>query len=157
MSEIQPIVIVVACDNHYMPLFAALMKSIEVNHKTGEHILFFILDDGVLKKNKLKLEKSVSSDVFTLFWIPKDRVIPEGMSIPYDHSSYPLIVHMRMFIPYFVPEKYEKVLYMDVDMIVTDDISKLWYTGMEDCVVAAVIDVRIKESGNLHAVENYRE
>jgi len=157
MIEIQPIVIVVACDNHYVPLLAALMKSIEVNHKTNEAIHFFILDDGIFKRNKTKLEKSVCPEIFTFHWIQKDKVIPAGMSIPYDNSSYPLIIHMRMFIPYFVPEVYEKVIYMDVDMIVTDDISKLWNTDMKGYTIAAVIDVRIKEFGGSRAVENYRE
>lgn len=155
MHSIQPIVIVVACDNHYMPLLAALMKSIEVNHKSGEHIHFFILDDGIVKRNKTKLIRSVSSDMFTIHWLSMDQVIPKGMNIPYDNSSYPLIIHMRMFIPYFIPEEYEKVIYMDVDMIVRDDISKLWNTNLNDYTIGAVIDVRIREFGNSHAVENY--
>ena len=157
MQNIKPIVIVVACDNHYMPLLAALIKSIEVNHKSTEHIHFFILDDGIVKRNKAKLVQSVNPDVFTIHWLSMDEVIPEGMNIPYDNSSYPLIIHMRMFIPYFIPKQYEKVIYMDVDMIVKDDISKLWNTDLNEFTIGAVIDVRIKEFGNSHAVENYKE
>jgi lipopolysaccharide biosynthesis glycosyltransferase len=157
METVQPIVIVVACDNHYMPLLAGLIKSIEVNHKTAEHIHFFILDDGIYKKNKVKLEESVSLKVFTIHWIPKDNVIPAGMSIPYDNSSYPLIIHMRMFIPYFIPAEYEKVIYMDVDMIVNDDISTLWKTDLQGYTIGAIIDVRIRQFGNSHAVENFKE
>jgi lipopolysaccharide biosynthesis glycosyltransferase len=157
MKETGPIIIVVACDNHYMPLLAALMKSIEVNHKTGEHIHFYILDDGISKSNRRRLQKSVSSAVFTIHWLEMDKVIPSCMSIPYDNSSYPLIIHMRMFIPYFIPAEYEKVIYMDVDMIVNDDISKLWNTEMNDFIIAAVMDVRIKEFGSATAIKNYRE
>ena len=157
MKDTKPIVIVVACDNHYMPLLAGLVKSIEVNHKSDEHIHFFILDDGIYTRNKSKLESSVSPKIFTIHWLPKDNVIPEGMSIPYDNSSYPFIIHMRMFIPYFIPAEYEKVIYMDVDMIVNDDISKLWETDLKEFVVGAVIDVRIKEFGSPTAVLNYKE
>lgn len=157
MESIKPIVIVVACDNHYMPLLAGLIKSIEVNHKTEEHIHFFILDDGIYKKNKVKLERSVSPAVFTIHWVPMDQVIPAGMNIPYDNSSYPLIIHMRMFIPYFIPQVYEKVIYMDVDMIVNDDISTLWKTELNEYVIGAVIDVRIRNFGNSHGVGNHTE
>jgi lipopolysaccharide biosynthesis glycosyltransferase len=157
MKENQPIVIVVACDNHYMPLLAGLIKSIEINHKSPEHIHFFILDDGISARNKSKLERSVSPAVFTIHWLLKDEVIPEGMSIPYDNSSYPLIIHMRMFIPYFIPAEYEKVIYMDVDMIVNDDISKLWETDLQEFIIAAVIDVRIRKFDSHSAVRNYRE
>jgi len=157
MEAIQPIVIVVACDNHYMPLLAALMKSIEENHKTEERIHFFILDDGIFDRSKRKLIESVSSDLFTIHWVEKDKVIPAGMSIPYDNSSYPLIIHMRMFIPYFIPKEYEKVIYMDVDMIVNDDISKLWNTDLEEFTIAAVIDVRIQRFGTHNAIKNYTQ
>jgi lipopolysaccharide biosynthesis glycosyltransferase len=157
MKDNQPIVIVVACDNHYLPLLAGLMKSIEVNHKTGEKILFFILDDGVSGKNKNQLMTSVSSDVFTIIWVSKKSVIPAGMNIPYDNSSYPLIIHMRMFIPYFIPAEYEKVIYMDVDMIVNGEISELWNTDLGEYTIGAVIDVRIREFGSRAAVANYRE
>jgi lipopolysaccharide biosynthesis glycosyltransferase len=157
MSEIKPIVIVVACDNHYMPLMAALFKSIEVNHKTEEHIHLFILDDRISKWNKTKLEKSVSPDVFTIHWLNVETVIPSGMSIPYDNSSYPLIIHMRMFIPYFIPKEYEKVIYMDVDMIVNDDISKLWNIDLKEFTIGAAIDVRIREFGSPTAIKNYKE
>lgn len=157
MSALNPVVIVVACDNHYMPLLAALVKSIEVNHKSAEHIEFYILDDGIFKKNIVKLNNSVNSEIFTLHWVPMKKVIPAGMSIPYDTSSYPLIIHMRMFIPYFIPEEYEKVIYMDVDMIVNDDISKLWQTNLNEYAIAAVTDVRIRYFGNSQAVKNYKQ
>jgi lipopolysaccharide biosynthesis glycosyltransferase len=157
MKDKEPIVIVVACDNHYVPLLAGLMKSIEVNHKTGEPILFFILDDGISARNKTKLTASLSADIFTIIWVSKKSVIPAGMNIPYDNSSYPLIIHMRMFIPYFIPQEYEKVIYMDVDMIVNGEISELWSTDLGGYTIGAVIDVRIKEFGSRTAVANFRE
>jgi lipopolysaccharide biosynthesis glycosyltransferase len=157
IKDTRPIVIVVATDNHYMSLLAGLMKSIETNHKTGEHILFFILDDGISRRNKNRLIKSVSPDMFTIRWVAKNSVIPRGMNIPYDNSSYPLIVHMRMFIPYFIPEEYEKVIYMDVDMIVNGEISELWHTDLKEFTIGAVIDVRIREFGSRTAIANYRE
>ena len=157
MSTQNPIVIAVACDNHYMPLLAALVKSIEINHKTSEHIEFYILDDGIYKKNKIKLVNSVNPEVFTIHWVPGNKAIPRGMSIPYDNSSYPLIIHMRMFIPYFIPVEYEKVIYMDVDMIVNDDISILWETNLGNFAIAAVTDVRIRFFGNSQAVKNYKQ
>lgn len=157
MTDKETIVIVVACDNHYVPLLAALMKSIETNHRTGEPILFFILDDGISGRSRKKLTASVSPGMFTIKWVAKSSVIPAGMNIPYDNSSYPLIIHMRMFIPYFVPEEYEKVIYMDVDMIVNGDISELWHTDLMGKTIGAVIDVRIREFGSRTAISNYRE
>ena len=50
---------------------------------------------------------------------------------------------MRLFIPYFIPEEIEYVLYLDVDMIVLDDVTKLFENDLKEKVIAAVLDPRI--------------
>jgi lipopolysaccharide biosynthesis glycosyltransferase len=50
---------------------------------------------------------------------------------------------MRLFIPYFIPKEVDKVLYLDVDMIVQKDLSTLYETDLGDALVGAVLDPRI--------------
>lgn len=136
-------------------MLAALLKSIEMNHISGEPIEVWIVDDGISKRNKLKLETSLDSNIMKLFWIKSQAAIPKDMELPLDRNSYPLNIFMRIFIPYFIPYNHPKVLYMDVDMIVTRDISELWETNISNHIVAAVTDstaVYIKNN-----VKNYRE
>lgn len=136
-------------------MLAALLKSVETNHISGEPLEVWIVDDGISKRNKLKLESSLDPDMITLFWIKSKAAIPRDMELPLDRNSYPLNIFMRIFIPYFVPQNYQKVLYMDVDMILTRDISELWKTDISHHIIAAVTDstaVYIKNN-----VKNYRE
>lgn len=136
-------------------MLAALLKSVETNHISGEPLEVWIVDDGISKRNKLKLESSLDPDMITLFWIKSKAAIPRDMELPLDRNSYPLNIFMRIFIPYFVPQNYQKVLYMDVDMILTRDISELWKTDISQHIIAAVTDstaVYIKNN-----VKNYRE
>jgi lipopolysaccharide biosynthesis glycosyltransferase len=80
------------------------------------------------------------------------------MKLPLDRSSYPLNIYMRLFIPYFLPEDIEKVLYLDVDMIVQKDISVLFDNDLNNYVVAAVLDPRIITFDNSWGgVLNYKE
>jgi len=132
--------IVVACDNHYIILLAALIKSIEANIRSGLPIEIHIIEDNVAKNSKTKLENSINKEVTTLVWHNMDKVIPTGMNLPFDRSSYPLNIYMRLFIPYFIPEEIEKVLYLDVDMIVQADITTVFETELGDNTIAAVQD-----------------
>jgi len=143
MEKNTNIAIIVACDDHYLVLLAALLKSIEVNHKGSDLIEVFIVEDKVSNASRKKLTQSLDASKMLLHWIPLDDAIPDNLHIPFDRSSYPKNIHTRIFIPYFIPEKYDKIIYLDVDMIVEKDIAELWNIDLGDNLLGAVIDPRL--------------
>ncbi len=154
----KPLTIVVACDNHYIILLAALIKSIEDNLAEGKTIEIYIIEDNVNNANKQKLQQSINTTVTSLIWKEMASVIPVGMKLPLDRSSYPLSIYMRLFIPYFIATEIDTVLYLDVDMIVQKDISALFEIDLTNYVVAAVLDPRIITFDNSWGgVLNYQE
>ena len=154
----KPLTIVVASDNHYIILLAALIKSIEANIASSQTIQIYIIEDNISEANKKKLQLSINTTVTTLVWKEMTGVIPTGMKLPLDRSSYPLNIYMRLFIPYFIAEEIEKVLYLDVDMIVQKDVSTLFNIDLQNHVVAAVLDPRIITFNNSWGgVLNYQE
>jgi lipopolysaccharide biosynthesis glycosyltransferase len=142
-----------------MIMLAALLKSIERNHLSEENIEVYIVDDNISIRNKIKLSASVNKHIFTLHWIDIKSAIPKGMQLPLVYNSYPLNTYIRLFIPYFIPSDKKKVLFMDVDMIVTEDISKLWNIDIGDHIIGAVTDSITKYAGNLDGggISNYKE
>ncbi|MGV8879787.1 MAG: glycosyltransferase family 8 protein [Sphingobacteriaceae bacterium] len=158
MNSHQRITVVTVCDNHYLILLAALIKSIEANHKTPEVIDMYVVGDQLTDKNKNKLALSVDPKITVLHWLNMEEVIPKHIKIPRDRGSYPLNIYMRLFIPYFIPKEIDKVLYMDVDMIAQEDISKLWKTELHDHPIAAVTDTTIKNIGcSWGGISNYKD
>jgi lipopolysaccharide biosynthesis glycosyltransferase len=156
MNSDQAISLVVVCDNHYLILLAALLKSIEKHHHSGEPIDLYIVGDQINPNNKIKLEASVNQEMFSIHWLDMKAVKPASIKIPADKGSYPLNIYMRLFIPYFIPAGVSKVIYMDVDMIMQEDISKLWHTDMADFPVAAVKDTTVQTIGNnWGGIKNY--
>lgn len=155
MTKRENITIVVACDNHYLIMLAALLKSIEINHISEEYIDVWIVEDNITRKNKKKLQDSISGNTMGLNWISSKKAIPQGMSLPLDKNTYPLNIFMRLFIPYFLPKEIDKALYLDVDMLVLEDISKLWCTNIENYIAGAVTDsiCKITRIG----IKNYQE
>lgn len=151
----EKITLVVATNNHYLIMLAALLKSIELNHKNNELIDVWIISRRITKKNKKNLEDSLDRGIFSITWISEKEVIPGGMQLPLDKNTYPPNIFMRLFIPYFLPRHIKKALYLDVDMIVNEDIAILWNTNIENYVVGAVTDSFAVSIGNY--VANYKE
>ncbi len=158
MENQSTIAIIVACDDHYLVLLGALLKSIEYNYKGTQLIEVFVVEDKISKKSKQMLSASLNASRIRLIWIPLDEAIPDHLHIPFDRSSYPKNIHTRIFIPYFIPEKYEKIIYLDVDMIVETDIATLWNLDLGNNLVAAVIDPRLLVFSNAWGgILNYKE
>jgi lipopolysaccharide biosynthesis glycosyltransferase len=155
-SGIIPIVIVT--DEHYVIHLAALLKSIEVNHKTGEHIAVYVIADGVKKSSQKKIQASVDTAMFTIRWIRMEDTIPPGIKLPLDRTSYPVTIYLRLFIQYIVPADTQKALFLDVDMIVLDDVSNLYNHDLGENVIAAVQDPRLLTFDNSWGgIFNYKE
>lgn len=153
----ETISIVGVCGNHFAVLLAALLKSLELNHHSNEKIDFYIIDDKISHKNKLKLNKSINKDVINLIWLKMTDCIPKQFNLPKDKSTYPIKIYMKLFIPYFMPKHVEKVIFLDVDMIMLEDVSVLWNTDLDDNTIAAVQDQFIKEVGNWGGIQNYKD
>ena len=157
MTKTDTISIIVASDNHYAVLIAALLKSIDISHNSGEHIDFYIIDDGISTRFRTKLESMIDPSRITIKWFKSEKVIPANVHIPVDSSSFPLTAYLRIFAPYVVDEGLEKLIYLDVDTIVRDDISKLWNTDLGDYTIAVAQDVGKTFDCSWGGVPNFKE
>lgn len=149
--------IAVASDNHYAILIVALLTSIDVNHKTDEHIDFHIIDDGISRKFRKKLSGIIDPTRITLYWHKSNEIVPTNITIPIDNSAFPLTAYMRVFSPYIVSPTVKKLIYLDVDTIVQDDISKLWNIPLNGYTVGAVQDIGKTVDCSWAGIPNYME
>lgn len=156
MISSEKITIVVTIDNKYVVLTAVLFKSIELNHKSNELISFIIVDDGISEVNKKKLVKSIDPVMSTLSFVKSSEVKPPDVKIPVDQTMMPLITYLRLFSPYAVDSSCEKLIYMDVDMIAYDDISKVYNIDLGDKVFGAVQDYQLVVNSPT-AIKNFKE
>lgn len=157
MNHTNTISIVCVCDNHYAVLLAALMKSIECNHHSGEKIEYFIVDDQISDQNKDRIVSSLNMDNTQIHWKPMLECLPAGVKLPTDKSSMPLNIYIRLFIPYFISENVERIIFLDVDMIVLEDISRLWHVDLQKNIIAAVQDQWIQLVSRWGGVSNYQD
>lgn len=157
MKQQQNISIVVASDNFFAIMIAALLKSIDENHITGEHINFYIIDDGISAKYKKLLNSIANPSRITLKWFKSKQIIPAGIVIPADSSSFPLTVFLRIFAPYIIDQDAERMIYIDVDTIVQDDISTLWNMPLGNYTIGAVQDYSGTIDCKWAGIPNYKQ
>jgi lipopolysaccharide biosynthesis glycosyltransferase len=159
MKTTGPITIVVATDDLYVVLLAALIKSIEKHNSSNRMIHLHIIKDHVSKFSKKNLEHSIDNTKTVLFWIDVADVVLPGYKIPSDKSSWPTTIHLRLFIPYLMPVEVEKILYLDVDMILQRNIAELYDTELGDQILGAVTDQRVLSFDNSWGggIKNYQE
>lgn len=154
----QSIHIAVASNNGYAVLIAALFKSVIVNHKTSENLVFYILDDQISSINKSKINNLTNQhDNVEINWINVNEVLPAGMKFPIDNTAFPFTAFFRLFAPYVLSDHVTKLIYFDVDMIVRKDVSDLWNFDLENYTVAAVTDVCETVGCEWGGIPNYKQ
>ena len=148
--------VVIVTDEHYVIMLAALLKSIEVNHITTENIDVYVVEDGVTAKSRQCITDTITSAQIRVHWINIKKALPANIQLPADRTSFPVIAYMRLFIPYFVPPAVNKVIFLDVDMLVLTDLSRLWTIELVHYPAAAVQDPLLMTfSNHWGGVKNY--
>jgi len=147
-----------ACDDNYAPYLVTTMVSILVN--TTSEISFYVLDSGISERNISKiLFLSTKYKNFKIEFLSVD-LKDLFKNFPLFHMEHSLNVFSRYLIPKLKPSL-KKVLYMDVDIIIRDDISKLFNIDLGKYHLGAVpeytnvLDSHIKDDLKLSSKHKY--
>ena len=128
--------IVTACDDRFaMPLATALRSIVDTN-RSGWPLEFFVLVDEFSESARNKVVSSLPPGTAAIRWMPVDLQLYEE----FGKANYSKIAYARCLLPEIFPETISKVLYLDADIVVLDDLRPLWETDLEGCVLGAVED-----------------
>ena len=142
---IEGINIAFASDNNYAQHVAVVAASILCNTKSNVH--FHVLSDGI-SQLKIQLIRQTIDNL-------------GGQLSVYDLSSYQCFdnlftsghiskaAYFRLDIANILPSGIDKVIYMDVDLLVLQDIAELWEFNLQGKPLAAVPDYGIMASKRL--------
>ena len=143
-DESQVIPIAMAADNNYTYPLIVAMTSILENKNPDTKIDFYVMLSGdFLDENKAKimsLQNKYDNCHITLLDM-KDQAKNMYVSRHIKEAAY-----YRLFLASLLPEL-DKVLYLDVDIIVQKDLSDLYSQDLENYYLAGVLDVCCCGSG----------
>lgn len=136
--------IVFATDDNYAQHIAVVIASIMT--KTKSKVCFFVINDNISdnKINKLKETAAVFNAEINFISVPEEKFKNVYLSGHVSRAAY-----FRLALPDILPEDVEKAIYLDVDLLVYDDIKKLWQVDLQNIPLAAVPDYGIMASGRL--------
>lgn len=126
-------------DDNYMKYAGVLMTNLAMIHP-HRHITIHLVTTGISDDNSRRLDEFVEKygDMVTvelydatdlLKLIPKSEKAPDRLNT---------IVFLRVMLSECLPEDVERVIYMDVDMVVLRPLDELWEIDLEDKFFAAM-------------------
>ena len=143
--------IVFASDNNYAQHTAVAMASVLVNTKVPQRIQFYLIDDEIQQENKEKITKTVQNlgGNIEFIKIKNSRLEDCYVSGELSRASY-----FRLDIANILDKSIEKIIYLDCDLLVYDDIEKMWQLDMGGKPVAATCDLGIMASARVRKQKN---
>lgn len=130
--------IVFSTDNNYVQHCCAAITSILLNADISAYFRFYILDGGIKRENKKKLSELKNIRDFSVQFIDMSQ---------YDFSLFPLnrkyisvATYYRLLLLDILPENISKVIYLDCDVIVEQDIKQLWDIDISEFLAGVVED-----------------
>ena len=129
--------IFLSSDNNYVPYIATTIASICDN--TAAFCEFYILDGGIKTDNKTKIKTLMEQ--YNNFSIEYINIDTEKYFKNFVTNSYiTLPTYYRFIIPQ-LKLNLERILYLDVDIIVKGDIQELFNTNLDNKVLGAIKDL----------------
>lgn len=133
--------ICIATDDNYAQHAAVTIASILKNSLDEEKFRIFVLHKGLSKKTIKKLEKLKTIKNFELIFKKVDKEKIKKLFVKNSHLS--IESWFRLFIPTLCTEcKEDRILYLDVDIVVTKSLRELFSLDLKNYFVAAVQDFK---------------
>lgn len=125
-------------DNKYVQHCATAMASLLKNCDVESKIKFFILDGGISEVNKKNIEKLSDIKDFEIEYYDMTKI--DFSDLPLNRSRISVATYYRLYLLDILPQDVQKLIYLDCDIIVKDDITKLWQTDVSDYYAGVIED-----------------
>lgn len=129
--------ICLAGNNQIVVPMAVAITSIVKNMRIFDTIDLFILENDISAKNKKKIKKLEKNNVSIEFIRVDVKMFEKRCPKGQGCVHVPVQTYFRYLIPQLKPE-YDKVLYLDCDMVVCNSLIELWNIDLGDNYAAAV-------------------
>lgn len=127
-----------AIDDSYTPFLAVALQSLIDNASKEYQYLIKILHTNVNEQHKNQIKKYEKENI-NIEFVDLSYYIEKVKDKLYTRDYYTNTTYFRLFLPELYPQ-YDKVLYLDSDIIVVGDIAELYNTDMGTNLVAAAPD-----------------
>lgn len=131
-------------DDNYIPFLDVALSSLIENASRDYRYRIMILNTGLSAKNMARILEREQAGFAIEFVDISDRL--EGIMSHFRNVyHFSIVTYYRLFIASLFP-RLDKIVYLDCDLVVTGDISKLYFTDMEDAIIAAAPEQYVRNT-----------
>lgn len=127
--------VVLAADNGYVQHLVATISSMLENTQHAQSIIINIIDGGISEPNKDFLSQLTDRYSARIQFLKIKRELLKDVVV---NGHITEATYYRILIPALFDDAIEKVIYLDCDLLVRQDIYELWNTDIGDCAIGAV-------------------
>jgi lipopolysaccharide biosynthesis glycosyltransferase len=156
MRNSQPLTIVCAADDKYVMPLTVTINSVLANLRNHQQIVVFVIDGGIRQSNKHKIINSLSTEKVDvkIQWVQPRADLLEKMKVS---GHVTVATYFRLLIPDLLPDWFNKAIYLDGDIVVNEDLGKLWDLELGDNYLLAVQDTSAPYVSSPAGLTNYKE
>lgn len=147
-----PIVVLAADDRFAIPLAVTVRSALD-NLAPGRKLRIYVLDGGVREATQERLVRSWPEGRFRVEWLVVDASALAGLPTS-GHIN--LVSYYRLLMPRVLPSDVRRVIYLDSDLIVRADLSRLWDCDLGGQLCLAAPDCATPYMDSSVALANYR-
>lgn len=132
------IAIAFAANDYFVPYMATMLQSIIENSSVEKNYDIFILTQDITNENRKCLLQMIKERTNFCIRFVNPAYLIEGYRF-FVKGHFSLETYYRLVLPELL-QKYDKILYLDSDMVVETDVAELYATDITGYLVAACRD-----------------
>jgi lipopolysaccharide biosynthesis glycosyltransferase len=132
------VAVVVAADDRYAMPLAVTVRSLLDHLAPGRRVSLYLLDGGISDESKRRLRASWDSDRLELHVVRPDAKRLSNLKVS-QHVNQ--LTYYRILLPELLPASLDKVIYLDSDLLIRQDLGLLWDEPLDSWWALAVQDV----------------
>lgn len=131
--------VAICTDNNYvMPCGITILSLLKNNRKQAINI--HVAGTGLSPDNEKLLKDIVDEYDATIKFYNVSKEELEKYKLPSTPPHLSIAAYVRLFLFDILPQNIEKILYLDCDLLIVDDLSDLWDISIDGYSMAGVVD-----------------
>ena len=135
------IVVGLACDNNYLPYLLVTLNSIKQNSSSLNNYDIVVFSSNISNKDKETVSNFISANNISVRFVDIDLSSIKNYLM--NNKDIPSYISESTFIRFFIPYvlcNYNKMIYLDTDVIVQNNLHELYFTNLQNNTIGAVKD-----------------
>jgi lipopolysaccharide biosynthesis glycosyltransferase len=150
---IEPLIIACAADRQYALPLAVMLRSTATNLAAQRAMKVYVVDGGLGAEAKTRIVASLPERV-ELQWIRPERT--DFVDLPL-WGRMTISTYDKLMLGRWLPTSVERAIWLDCDLMVLADLTRLWETGTGQHRVLAAQDVLVRTLGARFGVACHEE